>query len=95
MLVVHVTIRFDAAGIEAFKAGLPEVASKTLAEEGCVEYKFGLDMLEPNLIRIIETWESEAALEQHRLTDHLLAFTASLPEPLSFERIAYVAEPAT
>jgi quinol monooxygenase YgiN len=73
----------------------PELATQTRAEDGCIEYLFGRDLLEPDLIQITECWESEAAIELHKTTDHFRNFMAAMPQMLGFSRRAYTAEPVT
>jgi quinol monooxygenase YgiN len=93
MLVIHVTLELAPEDIAPFTARLPDLAARTRAEEGCFEYIFAQDLLEPNLIQVTECWESQAALEAHRTTEHFQTFMAAMPKLISFSRRGYVAEP--
>jgi quinol monooxygenase YgiN len=95
MIVLHVTLRFAPEDIDQFVTRLPELAMQTRAEDGCIEYLFGRDLLDPDLIQITECWESEAAIELHKTTDHFRNFIAAMPQMLGFSRRAYTAEPVT
>ena len=69
---------FDQA-VEAMK----EVASETLQENGCAEYRFALPMNEGEPIVLFEEWESQDALNAHFETSHLAAFRAKMEEVLA------------
>ena len=71
-----------AAFIEAFCANIPNV----LAEDGCLRYELteSVDIDSPvqeacpaNRLRVVEAWESVAALKAHFQAPHMLAFKAS------------------
>jgi quinol monooxygenase YgiN len=48
------------------------------AEPGCLEYTFAVDLAEPSLLRVIESWVDEAALAAHFATPHMAAFNEAL-----------------
>lgn len=60
-------------------AAMVEVAEKTRAEAGCIEYRFTVDLVDPNRFTILEFWESDDALAAHLKTDHVAAFFARVP----------------
>jgi len=43
----------------------------TRAENGCVEYNYGEDVLDPGLIRVSELWESREQLDAHMQAPHM------------------------
>ena len=43
----------------------------TRAEDGCVNYAFAEDVLDPGLIHISEVWRDKAALEKHGASAHM------------------------
>jgi quinol monooxygenase YgiN len=49
------------------------------AEVGCREYAYALDVADPGLIRIFESWESRAPLEAHFKTDHMARWREAWP----------------
>lgn len=72
VVVGYLTINPDKrAEVEAAIATLVPL---TVAEEGCVEYRYANDVLEPNRINIWEQWESEDAMNLHMGTAHLAEF---------------------
>ncbi|WP_281372448.1 putative quinol monooxygenase [Novosphingobium hassiacum] len=78
MIVLHVTLEFAPEDVDAYNTGLAELAALTHAEEGCIEYGFARDLLNPNLIQVTECWESKEALELHKQTDHFRNFIANM-----------------
>ena len=50
----------------------------TRAEDGCIAYAYGEDVLEPGLVHVVERWRDEAALARHGQSPHMAAFNAAL-----------------
>src|SRR5580692_8627448 len=50
----------------------------TMEEDGCFEYAFAEDLVEPNRLRLGESWRDDAALSAHFLTPHIQAFREGL-----------------
>jgi quinol monooxygenase YgiN len=46
------------------------------AEDGCVEYNYSEDLLEPGLIRVSEVWESREHLAAHFKSAHMQRWIA-------------------
>ena len=65
--------------IEIFKSNIPDV----LKEKGCIEYLPGIDLptglppqaLNPNIVTIIEKWNSVADLQAHLSSPHMIAYS--------------------
>lgn len=54
-----------------------ELVEQTKKEAGCISYKMYQDIKEPSLLTMIETWESEEALQAHMASPH---FTRLVPQ---------------
>jgi quinol monooxygenase YgiN len=93
MIVLHVTLEFAPEDIESYSTGLQDLAARTHAEDGCVEYGFARDLLNPNLIQVTECWASQEALERHKQTDHFRKFIANMPPLVSMSHRGYIAQP--
>lgn len=50
---------------EAFLAGRADLMRHSRAEQGCLEYTFSADPLEPGRVVLFERWGSQAALDAH------------------------------
>ncbi|HOM42682.1 MAG TPA: putative quinol monooxygenase, partial [Bacillota bacterium] len=47
-----------------------EMVEKTVKEEGCIKYELFQDIKAPEVLVIIEEWESEEALSRHMASEH-------------------------
>nr|WP_261361734.1 putative quinol monooxygenase [Aeoliella straminimaris] len=74
--------------IAAFK----ELAPKVHAEQGCIEYATAVDIetslgaqepLRPDVLMVVEKWESIAALEAHLAAPHMEEFRNAMSEVLT------------
>lgn len=50
---------------------MAKVIQATRAEDGCIQYNYAEDMLEPGHIRISEVWESQEHLTAHLSAPHM------------------------
>jgi quinol monooxygenase YgiN len=50
---------------DAFLAERHEIMRTSRNEDGCLEYSFAADPLEPDRVILFERWESQAALDAH------------------------------
>jgi quinol monooxygenase YgiN len=63
--------RMPAASMDTARPLMRKVMEATRAEDGCVEYNYAEDVLDPGLIRVSEVWDSRAQLATHMATDHM------------------------
>lgn len=68
MIIVAGTIEVDPASRAAFLASRADVMRRSRAEEGCLEYAFSADPLEPGRVVLFERWASPEALDAHIAT---------------------------
>jgi quinol monooxygenase YgiN len=78
VIVVIGYLTIDPAHRAAAEAAIAELVPLTLAEDGCVDYRYSADLLVPDRINITEQWASEAAMEAHMATNHLAQFMATI-----------------
>lgn len=78
MLIITARISANADTIDALTPAIAAMEQASRAEEGCHDYTFCREMNDPNTIRIIERWESEAALKAHFVTPHMAVFQAAM-----------------
>ncbi|MBI1188475.1 MAG: antibiotic biosynthesis monooxygenase [Alphaproteobacteria bacterium] len=78
MIVIQGAVRIDPAKIDHIREAARVMIAATRAEEGCIEYAFAEDVVEPGLIHIIERWRDQAAITAHNKTPHMAAFGAAL-----------------
>lgn len=76
MILIAGTVRFPAEHMPAARPVMARMVTATRAEDGCIQYAFAEDVLEPGLIHISELWRDAAALDAHRETPHMAAWRA-------------------
>jgi quinol monooxygenase YgiN len=57
-----------------------EMVEKTVNEEGCIKYEAFQDIRAPEVIIIIEEWESQEALNRHMASEHFRRIVPKLNE---------------
>ena len=76
MILIAGTVRFPAEAMPAARPVMARMVTETRAEDGCLQYAFAEDVLDPGLIHISELWRDAAALEAHRNAPHMAAWRA-------------------
>lgn len=56
---------------EAIVAGLAELVEATRGEEGCLDYVAYESAATPGMMVTVETWRSQADLDDHMTTPHI------------------------
>lgn len=64
--------------LDAMKALAAAMAAETRKEPGCIEYRFGQDIGDPNRLLLSELWRDGKALAAHFQTPHLAAFVSGV-----------------
>jgi len=65
MIIVGGEFTVEADKREDFLAGRHEGMRTSRAEEGCLEYTFSADPLDPTRVLLFERWENQEALDAH------------------------------
>jgi quinol monooxygenase YgiN len=65
VIIVGGTFEVDPEQRNAFLAERQEIMRTSRNEDGCLEYTFAADPLEPDRVILFERWESQAALDAH------------------------------
>ena len=63
-------VRFPLDKLDAALAMMMEMMRLSRAEDGCVEYVYSQDLIEPTLVHVFEVWLDEAALKAHHDAPH-------------------------
>ena len=79
MIVIEGTVRLPVANIDMARPAMLAMVSASRAEEGCIDYAYAFDLVDPGLVRVTERWESRAALEAHFKTSHMAKWRQSFP----------------
>jgi quinol monooxygenase YgiN len=79
MIIVTGTVRVDPARREAARGIMERMIIASRAEDGCIEYAYAIDVLDPGLIRVHEVWRDREALQAHFKTPHLQKWREAWP----------------
>jgi quinol monooxygenase YgiN len=79
MIIVTGTVRVDPARREAAREIMERMIIASRAEDGCIEYAYSVDVLDPGLIRVHEVWRDREALQVHFKTPHLQKWREAWP----------------
>jgi quinol monooxygenase YgiN len=80
MIHVIATIEVTAGNREKLVDQFKQLAPAVHAEDGCIEYGFAIDAAtdidaqiaqRPNVVTVVEKWESVAALQAHLIAPHM------------------------
>ena len=74
MIAVLGSFRFPLEAVDRARPLMRAVIEATLAEDGCRAYSYAEDVAEPGLFRVMEQWDSRAALAAHFATLHMKAW---------------------
>ncbi|NEU57710.1 putative quinol monooxygenase [Halorussus sp. MSC15.2] len=80
MIVVHASVPIDPDRREEALERVRDLAERTRAEDGVIDYAATTDLSDPNVVRFFEQYEDEAALDAHQRTDHYREWAEALPE---------------
>lgn len=87
MIIIEGFVRMERAGdFEQVRAAAEEQIAASRAENGCIDYTYALDVLDPKIIRVHERWESWAALQAHFKQPHMTPWRAALADVNYVER---------
>ncbi len=78
MILIAGKISLDPAKKDEATAAAIEMMEATRAEAGNIEYAFTWDLVEDGLLRVIEQWEDQAALDAHFEAPHMATFTGKM-----------------
>ena len=78
MLIVLAEARLGEGALDKGRDAMATMVEASRAEEGCIGYTYGTDVLDPNKLLIVEKWVDDAALAFHFQTPHMAAFQQAL-----------------
>lgn len=78
MIVIAGTARVQSEHREQAHAAARTMAAASRAEPGCRQYRFSVDLDDPDVVHVFEEWDSAEALEVHFATPHMAEFQTAL-----------------
>jgi quinol monooxygenase YgiN len=79
MLLIIGTIRLPSSNVDVARPIMKRMVDASRAEDGCIEYGYAEDLLEPGLIHVKERWAEQAALDRHFASTHIAEWRAAWP----------------
>ncbi|QPC44418.1 antibiotic biosynthesis monooxygenase [Kaustia mangrovi] len=80
MLLIVGTVRLPPEKMAEARPAMERMVRASRAEEGCVEYSYAEDVLEPGRIHVVEVWTDREALDAHFASGHMAAWRSAWPE---------------
>ena len=80
MILVIGTVRLPPENIAIARPAMETMMAASRAEDGCLEYAYSQDLLDPGLVRVTEIWRDREALKAHFQTPHMAAWRAVFPD---------------
>ncbi|MEP9372934.1 putative quinol monooxygenase [Mesorhizobium sp. KR1-2] len=80
MLLIVGTIRLPPDNLMAARPVMARMVLASRAENGCEEYSYAEDVLDPGLIHVKEIWRDQAALDRHFASEHIATWRATWQE---------------
>ena len=79
MLLIVGTVRLPPERLNEARPVMARMISASRAEDGCEEYSYAEDVLEPGLIHVKELWRDQATLDRHFASEHIAAWRSTWP----------------
>ena len=80
MLLIVGTVRLPPENLAKAHEAMQRMISASREEDGCVDYGYAADILEPGLIHVKEMWRDRASLDRHFASAHIAEWRAAWPE---------------
>ena len=80
MIIVSGKAKTKPGAIGAVRDIMEKTIRATREESGCLDYSYGIDVLDPDTIVVLEYWESADALDAHLKQPHMAEWITALGE---------------
>lgn len=80
MLLIIGTVRLPPENLASARIIMQRMIEASRAEDGCADYVYAEDILQPGLIHVKELWRDRASLEKHFASSHIAHWRATWPE---------------
>ena len=87
MIVIAGWLKFKPEYRDEAIAALVAMHDASSAEDGCISYRFYLDIEDPSKAFLFEEWESQEALDAHGKTSHMAEYRAKAAHLFTGERM--------
>lgn len=77
MIIVAGTVRVEPSKIDVARVEMEKMIAASRAEDGCIDYSYSVDVLDPSVVHVFEAWRDRTALQRHFGMPHLTAWRAA------------------
>ncbi len=77
MLLIIGTIRLPPEKLDDARPAMVAMVEASRAEDGCLDYGYAEDVLDPGLIHVKEMWRDQAVLDDHFASPHIATWRAA------------------
>lgn len=95
MIVVHSEVPVKPDSRTEAVALLEDIAARSRAEPGVIDYRVTSDLEDPNTLRIIEQYEDEDAVDSHETSDHVARFQREMEPHLADDAVLTIHDVAS
>ena len=78
MLIIAGILRINKPATDDILEVCRVMMETTSKEDGCLDYVFSFDPVDPEILHIYERWESQEALEAHFAAPHMIPFREAI-----------------
>lgn len=89
MIVMHAEMAVDPDSREEALDLMRDLAEQSRAEDGVVDYRVVTDVEDPNVVRVMEQYEDDDAVQAHMSSDHFESFQMDIAAHLAGEPELY------
>ena len=79
-LILAGTVRVPPENLDRFRPHMLAMMTASRAEDGCEAYGYAIDVADPGLVHVFETWRDQAAIDAHFATGHMAEWRAAWPQ---------------
>ncbi|PRD43428.1 antibiotic biosynthesis monooxygenase [Phyllobacterium phragmitis] len=79
MLLITGTVRLPPENLADAREAMQNMILASRAEDGCVDYRYAEDILQPGLIHVKEMWRDRVSLDRHFTSAHIAEWRAAWP----------------
>jgi quinol monooxygenase YgiN len=77
MIIVAGTVRIEPSKLGSARGEMEKMIKASRAEDGCIDYSYAVDVLDPSVVHVFEAWRDRDALTRHFNMPHLNAWRAA------------------
>ena len=78
MLIIAGTLTSEKPVTEDVMEACRKMMVATHEENGCIDYVFSVDPIDPKILHVYERWEDQESLDAHFLVPHMSPFRKAL-----------------